>query len=464
MFSLKNFNIRFSIQLALFGVLIILSAIFYKERLLADSGYYLLRMINQGFPYVEHHRYILALSQFLPWLGATAGLPLKAILILYSLNHVLFPLSVFLILTIHYKKHFHGYFLVFLQISGITTGFYVPMFEMYYAAPLLLLLDAALNSESGTGRWIVIIFSSFFILSSHPVSVILLFAILVSKYLNDKKIIWPEYLVLFLIFATITLFKTIHPSEYEAGKATAILQGFSDGKYTIDWFWDRLVFMFSLQYASILLILISLTAFVIKRQWLHFTMAIIFAAGILFLAALNTDQTLHSRYNEQVWFPLSILAIILLSGLFALNFTRKYKTRAIAVFMIFFVFRAGSIINEGILYSDRTANLEQIISELREREGQFFVVSDGLASPQGIPGANWSYPIESLLLSAIPGPVEAITICTTEDFYYNHVNEQLNGSNYLFRRFEVEPLNSVNQKYFKLKAGNYIFIDESLSY
>lgn len=464
MFSLKIFNIRFSIQLALFGVLIILSVIFYKERLLADSGYYLLRMINQGWPRVEHHRYILALSQFLPWLGVTAGLPLKTILILYSLNHVLFPLSVFLILTIHYKKHFHGYLLVFLQISGITTGFYVPMFELYYAAPLLLLLDAALNSESGTKRWIVILFSSFFILSSHPVSVILLLAIPASKYLNDKKIIWPEYLVLILIFATITLFKTIQPSEYEAGKTTAILQGFSDGKYTIYWFWDRLVFMLSLQYASILLILISLIVFLIKRRWILFTMALIFTASISFMAALNTGQTEYSRYNEQVWFPLSVWAIILFSGLFALNFSGKYKTGAIAIFIVFFVFRAGSIINAGILYSDRTANLEQIISKLREREGQFFVVSDSLASPQGIPGANWSYPIESLLFSAIHEPEEAISICTTEDFYYNKVNEQLNESNYLFRRFEVEPLNTVNQKYFKVKAGNYIFIDQNLSY
>lgn len=459
MLSLKNFNIRITLQLALFGVLIILSVIFFKERLLADSGYYLLRMINQGWPRVEHHRYILALSQFLPWLGVTAGLPLKAILILYSLNHVLFPLSVFLILTIHYKKHFHGYLLVFLQISGITTGFYVPMFEMYYAAPLLLLLYTALNAESGSGRWIVILISSFFVLSSHPVSVILLFAILAFKYLTDKKIIWPEYLVLFLIFAIITMFKTVHPSEYEAGKTTAILKGFSDGKYTMVWFWNRLVFMSGLQFASILLIFISLISFGIKRQWFHLVMAIAFTAGIAFLAALNTDQTIHSRYNEQVWFPLSIWAIILFSGLFVLNFTGKYKTRAIAVFMVFFVFRAGSIINEGIRYSDRTANLEQIISELREREGQFFVVSDSLASPPGIPGANWSYPVESMLLSAISGPEKAISICTTEDFYYNHVNEQLNGSNYLFRRFEVEPLNSINQKYFGLKEGKYIIAD-----
>ncbi len=326
MFSFKNFDIRFSLQLALFGVLIILSVIFYKERLLADSGYYLLRMINQGWLRVEHHRYILALSQFLPWLGVTAGLPLKAILILYSLNHVLFPLSVFLILTIHYKKHFHGYLLVFLQISGITTGFYVPMFEMYYAAPLLLLLDAALNSESGSGRWIVILFSSLFILSSHPVSAILLFALLVYKFLNDRNFIWPEYLALFLIFVIITLFKIIHPSEYEAGKTTAILKGFSDGKYTIGWLRERLVFMFSLQYASVFMIIICTAAFILKRQWLYFTMAITFTAGILFLAAINTDQTLHSRYNEQVWFPLSVWAIILFSGLFALNFTGKYKT------------------------------------------------------------------------------------------------------------------------------------------
>ena len=165
----------YTIQWTCFAVLMVLSVIFYRERLLADSGYYLMRMINSGNPWIEHQRYILLLSQILPWAGVMLQLPLKIILILYSVNHILFPALIFYISVFHYRNQMAGIVLILLQIAGLTLGFFVPMFELYYAASLLVLLTAILYSGKNSPVDNTLLLGSvFFIISSHPVGLVLL--------------------------------------------------------------------------------------------------------------------------------------------------------------------------------------------------------------------------------------------------------------------------------------------------
>ncbi|PKP49359.1 MAG: hypothetical protein CVT94_05305 [Bacteroidetes bacterium HGW-Bacteroidetes-11] len=443
------------LQIALFAVLIAMAVVFFRERLLVDSGYYLLRMINHGWPWVEHQRYILVLSQILPWLGVVFHLPMKVILLLYSLNHVLFPLLVFYLTVKIYNKPIAGFVLLMFQVTSLITGFFVPMFELYYAGSLLVLFVSALYSNKSLTSNLVLFISGFFIISSHPIGIVLLFMVMVIHFLKHK---W-EKVTIYGVIVTITLamllLKYFNASEYESGKTAAIISGFSEGKYSLTWLGGMIGFVFS-NYLPVLIIATGIwVAMIINKSAKEAFVYFVFFMIIFFLSALNTGTLQISRYNEQVWFPLSVIALMpLLTTKFSVRI-EKLKPLLMVVFVLFFAFRVNLIREEGNRYSQRNEILMKLISQAGEMNGQHFVVDEKELEIENVPDPNWSFPIESLLFSSESGPDSALTICTTEDYYFNDVYRELNGSNYLFWRIGTELHSGLNEKYFRLQNGTY---------
>ena len=443
------------LQIALFAVLIAMAVVFFRERLLVDSGYYLLRMINHGWPWVEHQRYILVLSQILPWLGVVFQLPMKVILLLYSLNHVLFPLLVFYLTVKIYNKPIAGFVLLLFQITSLITGFFVPMFELYYAGSLLVLFVSALYSHKSLTSNIILSLSGFFIISSHPIGIVLLFMVMVIHFLKHK---WEKasiYGVILTIMFAMLLLKYFNASEYESGKTAAIISGFNEGRYSLAWLGGIIGFVFS-NYLPVLIIAIGIwIAMIINKSAKEAFVYFVFFMVIFFLSALNTGTLQISRYNEQVWFPLSVIALMPLLTTKLTGRIEKLKPLLMAGFVLFFAFRVNLIREEGNRYSQRTEILMKLISQAGEMNGQHFVIDEKELEIENVPGPNWSYPIESLLFSAVPDPDSALTICTTEDYHFNDIYLELNGSNYIFRRFETELYKNLNEKYFRLQNGKY---------
>src|SRR5437016_6070161 len=92
-----------AIMHGLFAVLFIMAFYLYKERLFLDCGYYIFYAINDQFFQVDHHRFVLAISQLLPLAEVYAGAGLKTVLITYSISHVLFYYLLFLIVVYRLK-------------------------------------------------------------------------------------------------------------------------------------------------------------------------------------------------------------------------------------------------------------------------------------------------------------------------------------------------------------------------
>lgn len=444
------------LQTALFAVLIVLAVVFFRERLLVDSGYYLLRMINHGWPWVEHQRYILVLSQLLPWLGVVFQLPMKVILLLYSLNHVLFPLLIFYLTVKIYNKPVAGFVLLMFQTTTLVTGFFVPMFELYYAGSLLVLFVSALYSAKSLTNNLILVISGFFIISSHPIGIVLLFMVLVVHFIKYK---WEKaalYGVILALMLAMLLLKYFNASEYESGKTAVIISRFSEGKYNLAWLGNMLAFAFNNFLPVFLLAAGVWMAMIFNKSIKEAIICFAFFLIIFFLSALNTDSTIMSRYLEQVWFPLTVAALLPLLIVEYFGRIEKLKSLMIVVFVLFFVFRVNLIREEGSRYRQRKEIMMRMISEARQLNGQHFVINEKDLEIEGVPGPNWSYPIESLLFSAESGPDSALTICTTEDYYFNDVYRELNGANYIFWRIGTEPHKGLNEKYFRLQNGEYL--------
>jgi hypothetical protein len=280
--------------------------------------------------------------------------------------------------------------------------------------------------------------------------------VMVIHFLKHK---W-EKVTIYGVIVTITLamllLKYFNASEYESGKTAAIISGFSEGKYSLTWLGGMIGFIFS-NYLPVLIIATGIwVAMIINKSAKEAFVYFVFFMIIFFLSALNTDTLQISRYNEQVWFPLSVIALMPLLTTNIAGRIEKLKPLLMVVFVLFFAFRVNLILEEGNRYNQRTEILMKLISQAGEMNGQHFVIDEKELEIANVPGPNWSFPIESLLFSAESGPDSALTICTTEDYYFNDVYRELNGSNYLFWRIGTELHSGLNEKYFRLQNGTYL--------
>src|SRR5207237_3728904 len=103
---------------ALFAVFFVMAFILYKERLFVDCAYYIFYTVNDQFFRVDHHRFVLAISQLLPLAEVYLRIGLKTILVTYSLGHVLFYYALLLIVVHRFQDVTAGIAILLLQVIG----------------------------------------------------------------------------------------------------------------------------------------------------------------------------------------------------------------------------------------------------------------------------------------------------------------------------------------------------------
>ncbi len=444
------------IEHLLFIVLLILSVVFYQERLFADSGYYLINVINNNSFWVEHNRFILIFSQILPVVGVKLRLSLKLILLLYSVGHVLFFYAIFLVTSYLYKDKLSGLLLLLLQTLGIMSGFFVPMFELYYGAGLLVLFSSILFNYHGKIDFIITIVLAFFILTGHPYAIFLMLFIIITHLLKYKTKFLNQYIVYVVIIIGVVIFKKFTASEYEQGKTTAFINNLSNANYNLRYI--KLLIMFLLEhYKGLLLLQILATVILLaKKKYMLFFVITAATIGILGIINVSYYGFVTSRYQEQVYFPLSFIAAY--SFVLALSYIKKQNLQfaLLGLAYLTIIVRVTGIIIDGNNFTDRVNDIKQTIEYASNIGGDKFIIrKDELKN-----NPNWSYPIESILFSSMDNG-KTITVCTDEDFYYKNNDKNIKSSEYLSRRWEIYNMKHLNNYYFNLSSKHYKFIDAS---
>jgi len=424
---------------------------FFEERLLADSGYYIFKVINYETFWVEHNRFILIFSQFIPLIGVKLSFDLKTVLYLYSIGHILFFYCIFLISRYYYKNIEAGLLLLLLQTLGIMSGFFVPMFELYYSAGLLVLFATILYYSNRKTDWIILVILSFFILTGHPyASIILLF--ILALHSHEYKLKYIKYYLLFIVLIIgVTIFKKFTASEYEQGKTNAFINNLLLANYDFTYF--RLLSNFLIKYYIELIIieLITLTFLVFSKDFLKLAIIILATIGTLAIINISFYGFEHSRYQEQVYFSLSFIVAYPFVIYLVKNKKQSFKLLFSGLAIIIISIRIIGIWIDGNNFTNRVTEVKSIVEQVVDKPGNKFVVKkDSL-----VYNPNWSYPIESMLFSSYGPNKNTITICTDEDINYNDNISNILPSQYLFRRWEIFNVVTLNSKYFKLDTLNY---------
>lgn len=452
-----NKRIQSVFVLTVFAALFVFALFAWFERMNSDAGYYLFRSINKQWFHVEHGRYVLALAELLPLLGTWLHLPLKAVVVLYSVNHVLLFIAAAWISFTATGSLQGPVMLAFLAFAGLHESIFTPQFELYYGLVFLVLFLVLLNqgfaSGFSIGRIAALVCCAFFAVTSHPMALVnFAAALFINELIAGRKntrlwIVFGMGLVLFLWWKKATV------SDYEGNKFSTFLEAIRQNK--ISQLCEKKNWLPGIQilwqvFPDILLcFFISTIAFVWIRKPL---ILLVYLCSVLFCLLTvwlvwNPDSIV-TRYLEQVYNPWVFSVTISMFWLLP-----RFPW-LILVLLLSLVFRVGQFKNGYNKFHNRTLKMDYFISEAAAKGGQRYCLTRTDMGDEAYRMADWSYGFETMVRSKITTG-NTISITKDEDLFFEKNDSLLRTDEYLFRQWEREKTSSLNRHYFQMKPGRY---------
>jgi hypothetical protein len=440
-----------------FLTLLILSLIYYQERLYADSGYYLIQVINHRCFHIEHQRLVLVFSQLFPLAGVWTGQGLKVILVVYSAGHVLFFYILFMFTWFRLKDIPAGIALIMMQFAGIMQSYFSPQFEMYYGAGILILFTSIIrNSRLSWKTIVILVLLEILVLTSHPMSFLLMVYVLLFDFFEKGKKIKREHLLFFGILLLGIVYKFLTFSEYEQSKIDYHLNFQFNKQYQALFTWSYLgqltQYIFRNYIDLMILFLITGLFYLLKRYAGRFIVMTIFFVGYILFMNTMYPAIEPGRYTEQLYFPLVI--IVLLPFLF--DFYRKFRLKWIPVLIVAAIalYHIVLIHHAGIPFRQRVIQMQHLTSHCQQLEGQRFTFNKDNVY-RDYSNFGWSYPIETLLISSKDSKSKPVTLISQQDYEATLNGRILEPDEYIFRNHEILSSEMINHSYFRFYPGSY---------
>lgn len=447
----------------LFMVLLIAAACFSVERVLfSDSAFVLFRIINSGSLQIQEHRYGSFITQSFPLLASRLHLPLKAVMVLYSISFNLFYLTVALLLLYKFRDFTLGVLMGFYFLLFASDTFYWMNNEVHQGIAWMFLLFAFTREFGRKTTKLLVALPVFTVLSfltlyTHPLllfptSFLWLFFVAHKEWTYSRLQTLLFSAVLLAIAASKLWLSTSEGSFYDAEKLQGITH-FSWQKLTNDLrtpftieFLRRTVWNYWL-----LPVLLITGVWMAWRQKMYVAVLLtgIFAA-VYFLALCLTFNDFLPFYTESELMPLSII----LTTLFVFYALPKLipENQGIVLAAIFLL-RLAYIHEASQKWVDRKEWIDRGLETMQKEHVSKAIVpltqkiSDTLQM-------TWGTPVESLMASALQGekPQRTFVVCKPDSLS----GKMPPDSTYMISSFELLKNASLNQRYFSFDTNtNY---------
>jgi len=439
-----------------FIMLLIFAAAAWFERINSDAGYYLFQIIQNRWYYQEHGRFVLWFAEILPLSGIWLKLPLKTVIQLYSLNHVLFFMAGAWFCWQNTKNIIPPLFISLIAFCGLCESVFTPQFELYYGLVFLVcyytLYEKYIQLKNMRFHQVAaMLFTLFFALTSHPMAVLLWLLLMLLENIQAgvfRRKWWFIALIILLIYS---LIKKMGASDYEGGK--------------IQWYWEHLQntenwkiwryfpggwAILKSYYPDVLLFSgFILFQQLINKKWIF---TAIYLAGIFFFLWLvwmvYFPENPPDRYLEQVYFPFVVAALL------PLIFLKKPPIWLTIGFCFALFFRTYIIHQSWKHFSERTQTMDNLIHAAAKKGGQKFIIYPDDIGMEAYQKANWGYGFETLL-RAVSEHHKAITITKDEDVYAQGQSATPNEREFLFTYWKRMSSGELNSDYFVFEKGVY---------
>gem|GEM_PF-736366 len=394
---------------------------FSQERLYADAAYFLTQVVAKGAFHIINGRWLIPLTQWMPLVGVHLGLPVEALISLFSLGNVVLACLAFLFVTRVLKDPDSGTILLATQFVGLTHALFCPIFEFYYGALLLVVFYAVLRTQRLRPASRSILLSVLFVLviSSHFMGLLVMLLLLtLEKVWKDQRL--TAWLIILLALQLGQRLFTLSAYESHAFDTVFIrwnLWGlswlFAPGRLVGHFVHGVLHYPDTLALATVCSIVLILK----KKMWeLCLLLGGLIAMYVL-IGLFFPDGT-HDRYREIQDYPPTAWVLMVL-GTQVINIQR-IRPIIIGLLFLSLVFRALWSTHVAATYTERLAWTQQRMEAARAQGSRRAAdLKRKIFIPPGINTAPLAKlgPCEVLLFSACKGPDAVLVLVpvTVED-------------------------------------------------
>lgn len=453
-----------------FLVLLILAAKYANVRvLLTDSAYQVFYDINHPDILINDSRYSMVLTQILPWIAIHLHMPLKLVVISYSVSFILVGYACWLITAYLMKQRQAATLMLFvlLAIGGTFLHCISESFQLMFYVPMLyawMCQGERLKVKGGRLKLLGYYFALAFMVALaffiYPMSVFYILFAVGFRLLEggrphaDK----PAIATLAFLVCLIVLYWLIgasgHDSEFVPTPALildSLLHFFSLGSF------GTFLFMFPRLYlVPTVLLALTLVGYARGKSWWKFWYLLGYTVAFL-VASCIIYQTGDSPISRERYF----IPLFFIVGLPFLvdelpRFSRRQQEVWFIVFVGLLIFSFGRIMHYVHKYEPRLEAIARV-SQMAERQGQHKIIVTRSTAEAFFPEDIWGLALESLLFTAQQGSEHTVTIYKEEDDFDRTNDDLYNNSDcYVavnwWKQWRVKDL---NPRYFQLPPQGY---------
>ena len=454
--SLKSIS---KIALVAMGALVILGAIFYKERaLFSDAAYSIFHLINSvNIDVPGGNRYGAFVVQILPYVATRLHASIKTILFCYGAGYNLFYFMAAL-LVYRFRQYALVILMAFYYFLFVSESF-IWVSETFQGTAWMFLFFAVtmhLGNKRTNIFLLLIPFSLLAFLAIFSHFVVLIPMTFLWVYLIIEKKNWPftknvSILLSCVLIAILGLKFVATNSSYDNEHLHGIthfsikdiLQTFK--KPVVKIFLYRCLVNYWL---GTLVFIIGIITLIKNNGKVLAIWTFITVLGYVILMGLtyaNLDETTLLFHIESEW---SFIAIIV-SVPFVFLFLPKLRSSTAACLLIgVFVIRLVYIISFLPPFTVRNNVTEQILTQMRKKGIKKLALYD---DPKllSITKLDWGLPFESMLISAMDGNKPQLTFLFVNADDKKTI-EELNSTRDFYHAWMMLPYNDLNKEYFNI--------------
>ena len=402
--------------------LLLFSVWFAIERVIfTDTAVYLYTIADTGRVYIATNRFICVLSQVLPLIGVVAGLSLKTVVYLYSINCILIPLvSSWICIRVFRNWNIALAILLFYVLMDAWV-FYYPVTEFQMGLCLLLLYHAFVLwfvEKAQPKAWLFVLVSLLLvptIIFSHPLALYVFIAWSIWMFQmhpqsRKRLLLLPPLLAIMIHLVKEIVFKVISgAADYEAQRT----EGLVNFKAPLSTYFDSVLGKGVVKALTgdyfIMLALVALLLFCYARrkQWLNLLLFAGTVCGFWLLVTVAFRDWPYDHYPEHLYQPVPFFVALAFTTALPSLF-RGLVARALVLLVIFAV-SFGKIYDNHQFYTGRLDWYSRYIHLMRQAGIRNATLAES-HKLYGIRYSYWASNCESMLLSALPGPDSAVRI------------------------------------------------------
>ena len=451
--------------LATYAVLLVLAGIFYLERMaVLDMAFQTFHILRTGELQIQSGRFGAAGTQVFAWAAQALGLPLKGVLMSYSLGHVLYYLGIFLLIVVGLRQWKWGLVLVLLSTVMTTHTFYW-LSEMPQGLAFLILILAWLHKKERlpTLRWWeypLLIGASVTAFYFHPM-------VLYAMLFCGLFFLWaphhspqttspsgfglkPLYLFVLAIFLA-TAFVKYNVLKLDWYDAQALERAKAFGNLWPNWFdiqsnRDFLHWCTTDYYMIPALALLNTVFFIWKKHWFRALLVALAPIGFVVLVNVPFHPGDNQFYLENLYLPLGVfVAVPLVFDVLPGLLPEKNQWIPVAAIAAIGFVRIGMAHQP---WTDRLRWEQDFLQKTAPLEHRKLLLTE-VQVPMDTLILSWGTAYEFLLLSALEHPDSAR--CILVDEASERFDALLSKPNLFLGEFKNYRCDELPQRYFNLQ-------------